>query len=39
LRDQHGDDVATLLAKGPVVVTLYRGDWCPFIHAREPTPD
>ena len=32
LRDQHGDifDVATLLAKGPVVVTFYRGGWCPF---------
>jgi peroxiredoxin len=32
LRDQHGDifDVATLRAKGPVVVTFYRGGWCPF---------
>jgi len=32
LRDQHGAmfDVATLLAKGPVVVTFYRGGWCPF---------
>src|ERR1700690_3627847 len=32
LRDQHGEifDVATLLAKGPVVVTFYRGGWCPF---------
>jgi peroxiredoxin len=32
LRDQHGQtlDVATLLAKGPVVVTFYRGGWCPF---------
>ena len=32
LRDQHGDtlDVATLLAKGPVIVTFYRGGWCPF---------
>jgi peroxiredoxin len=32
LRDQHGDafDVASLLAKGPVVVTFYRGGWCPF---------
>jgi peroxiredoxin len=32
LHDQHGEifDVATLLAKGPVVVTLYRGGWCPF---------
>jgi peroxiredoxin len=32
LRDQHGEtfDVATLLAKGPVVVTFYRGGWCHF---------
>ena len=32
LRDQHGAtlDVATLLARGPVVVTFYRGGWCPF---------
>ena len=32
LLDQHGAmfDVATLLAKGPVVVTFYRGGWCPF---------
>jgi peroxiredoxin len=32
LRDQHGKDfdIATLLAKGPVVVTFYRGGWCPF---------
>jgi len=32
LRDQHGEtfDVKTLLAKGPVVVTFYRGGWCPF---------
>lgn len=32
LCDQHGEtfDVATLLAKGPVVVTFYRGGWCPF---------
>lgn len=32
LRDQHGEifDVATLLANGPVVVTFYRGGWCPF---------
>jgi peroxiredoxin len=32
LRDQNGEifDVATLLAKGPVVVTFYRGGWCPF---------
>jgi peroxiredoxin len=32
LRDQNGNDfdVATLLAKGPVIVTFYRGGWCPF---------
>ncbi len=32
LRDQHGADfdVASLLAKGPVIVTFYRGGWCPF---------
>lgn len=32
LRDQHGAtfDVASLLAHGPVVVTFYRGGWCPF---------
>jgi peroxiredoxin len=32
LRDQHGEifDIATLLARGPVVVTFYRGGWCPF---------
>jgi peroxiredoxin len=32
LHDQHAEifDVATLLAKGPVVVTFYRGGWCPF---------
>ena len=32
LRDQHGAmfDVAGLLAKGPVIVTFYRGGWCPF---------
>ena len=32
LPDQHGVlfDVAGLLAKGPVVVTFYRGGWCPF---------
>ncbi|WP_431203803.1 redoxin domain-containing protein [Bradyrhizobium betae] len=23
-------DVSTLLAKGPVVVTFYRGGWCPY---------
>ena len=32
LRDAQGGtlDLATLLAKGPVVVTFYRGGWCPF---------
>src|ERR1700732_4995780 len=32
LSDAHGKsfDVATLLAKGPVVVTFYRGGWCPY---------
>ncbi len=32
LPDQHGKlfDVATLLAQGPVVVTFYRGGWCPY---------
>jgi peroxiredoxin len=32
LPDVHGRafDMATLLAKGPVVVTFYRGGWCPY---------
>jgi peroxiredoxin len=32
LRDQFGKDFdeATLLTRGPVVVTFYRGGWCPF---------
>jgi peroxiredoxin len=32
LPDAKGNmfDVATLLAKGPVVVTFYRGGWCPY---------
>jgi peroxiredoxin len=32
LPDAHGRtfEVATLLAKGPVIVTFYRGGWCPF---------
>ena len=32
LADQHGAefDVASLLTKGAVVVTFYRGGWCPF---------
>jgi peroxiredoxin len=36
LTDQHGAmfDVATLLAKGPVVVTFYRGGWCPFCNIQ-----
>src|SRR5436309_1428409 len=32
LPDAHGKmfDVASLLAKGPVIVTFYRGGWCPY---------
>ncbi|MGH8782692.1 peroxiredoxin-like family protein [Paraburkholderia sp.] len=32
LKDQNGDDVssADLLAQGPLVVTFYRGAWCPY---------
>jgi len=32
LPDQHGKSVslAALLAEGPVVVSFYRGGWCPF---------
>jgi peroxiredoxin len=32
LPDAHGKtfDVAALLAKGPVIVTFYRGGWCPY---------
>lgn len=32
LPDQHGNkfDIATSLARGPVVVTFYRGGWCPY---------
>ncbi|HDR9802620.1 TPA: AhpC/TSA family protein [Burkholderia cenocepacia] len=32
LKDQDGNDVssATLLVKGPLVVTFYRGVWCPY---------
>lgn len=32
LPDAHGRpfDVAALLAKGPVIVTFYRGGWCPY---------
>jgi peroxiredoxin len=32
LPDVHGKafDVATLLAKGPVIVNFYRGGWCPY---------
>jgi peroxiredoxin len=32
LPNAHGVtfDVATLLAKGPVIVTFYRGGWCPY---------
>src|SRR6266850_7533599 len=32
LPDPHGQpfDVATLLANGPVIVSFYRGGWCPY---------
>lgn len=32
LPDAHGKtfEVASLLAKGPVIVTFYRGGWCPY---------
>ena len=32
LKDQNGNDVssADLLARGPLVVTFYRGVWCPY---------
>src|SRR5260370_39553092 len=32
LPDVHGKsfEVARLLAKGPVIVTFYRGGWCPY---------
>lgn len=32
LPNAHGNtfDVATLLAEGPVIVTFYRGGWCPY---------
>lgn len=32
LPNQHGQSVqlTELLAKGPVVVTFYRGSWCPY---------
>ncbi|GAB5101170.1 peroxiredoxin-like family protein [Caballeronia sp. HLA56] len=32
LKDQDGNDVssAAMLAKGPLVVTFYRGVWCPY---------
>lgn len=32
LPDQHGErfDIVTILARGPVVVTFYRGGWCPY---------
>lgn len=32
LPDAFGNEVAlkTLLAKGPVVISFYRGEWCPF---------
>jgi peroxiredoxin len=32
LPDAHGGEVSlkTLLSKGPVVISFYRGEWCPF---------
>lgn len=35
LPNQHGDlqHAADLLAKGPLVVTFYRGFWCPYCNA------
>ncbi len=32
LPDAFGDEVSltSLLAKGPVVLSFYRGEWCPF---------
>src|SRR5215469_12085418 len=32
LKDQNGEDVssADLLAQGPLVITFYRGVWCPY---------
>lgn len=32
LKNAVGQDVssATLLAKGPLIITFYRGEWCPF---------
>jgi peroxiredoxin len=34
--DAHGTQVvlSELLAKGPVVVTFYRGEWCPFCNLQ-----
>ncbi len=36
LPDAHGAEVSldTLLEAGPVVVTFYRGDWCPFCNLQ-----
>ncbi|MBQ4832174.1 AhpC/TSA family protein [Pseudoalteromonas sp. MMG010] len=36
LPNQHGEQVqlATLLAKGPVVITFYRGSWCPYCNLQ-----
>ncbi|KAK5118897.1 hypothetical protein LTR62_000108 [Meristemomyces frigidus] len=32
LPDAHGNEVTSksLLAEGPILITFYRGDWCPF---------
>jgi peroxiredoxin len=36
LKDAVGDEVvlADLLTKGPVVVTFYRGEWCPYCNLQ-----
>jgi peroxiredoxin len=36
LPDEHGNDVSlkSLLKKGPVIVTFYRGSWCPYCNAQ-----
>ncbi|MBK1820861.1 peroxiredoxin-like family protein [Burkholderia orbicola] len=39
LKDQDGNDVssAALLVKGPLVVTFYRGVWCPYCNIELQT--
>jgi peroxiredoxin len=38
LPDAYGGEVSlkTLLAKGPVVVSFYRGEWCPYCNIERP---